>query len=57
MSAFSFWEKKLLVEADKQSVLLLKQSAVNYTAILPNINLFGSDFELTDKYEFSGNSL
>jgi len=45
------------VEADVQSVLLLKQSALKYTTILPNINLFGSEFELTTKYEFSGNSL
>jgi len=45
------------VEADIQNLLLLKLSALNYTAILPNINLAGSEFELTDKYEFSGNSL
>jgi len=45
------------VEAGIQSVLLLKQSALNYTAILHNFTLFGSDFEWTDKYEFSGNSL
>jgi len=45
------------VEADIESVLLLKQSALNHTAILPNINLVGSKFELTAKYEFSGNSL
>ena len=44
------------MEADIQSLLLLKQSALNYTAILPNINLVGSEFELTDKYEFSENS-
>jgi len=45
------------VEADIQSVLLLKQSALNYTEILPNINRVGTEFELTAKYEFSGNSL
>ena len=45
------------MEADIQSVLLLKQSALNYTAILPNTNLGGKKFELTVKYEFSRNSL
>ena len=40
-----------------QNLLFLKESALNYKAILPNINLVGSEFELTDKYEFSGNSL
>jgi len=53
----SVCRKKLPVEADIQSLLLLKQSALSYTAILPNINLVGSEFELTDKYEFSENSL
>jgi len=33
------------------------ESALNYTAILPNINLVGSEFGLTTKYEFSGNSV
>jgi len=45
------------VEVDIQSVLLLKQSALKYTTILPNVNLFGSEFEMTTKYEFSGYSL
>jgi len=45
------------VEADIQSVLPLKQRALHYAAILPNIKLFGRGFELTAKYEFSGISL
>jgi hypothetical protein len=45
------------VEADIQSVLLLKQSALNYSAILPNINLVASELELTAKYEFTRKSL
>jgi len=52
----AFW-KNIPVEADIQIVLLLKQSAFNYTSILSNINLVGSEFELTDKYDFSGKSL
>jgi len=54
--SFSVFREKLPVEADIQSVLL-KQSALNYTTILTNINLFGSVFELHTNYEFSGNSL
>jgi len=38
------------VEADIQNLLLLKLSALKYTAVLPNINVVGSEFELTDKY-------
>jgi hypothetical protein len=53
----SVCRKNLPVEADIQNLLLFKQSAFNYTAILPNINLVGSEFELTEKYEFSGYSL
>jgi hypothetical protein len=53
----SVFRKNLPVEADIQSVFLLKQSAINYTGTLPNIKLVGTDFELTTKYEFSGNSL
>ena len=51
----AFW-KNIPVEADIQSVLLLKQSALNYN-ILSSINVVGTEFELTAKYEFSGNSL
>ena len=43
------FREKLPVEADIQS-------ANNYKAILPNINLVDSEFGLTIKYEFSGNS-
>ena len=53
----SVFREKLPVEAAIESVRLLKQSALNYTTILTNINLFGSEFELHTKYEFSGNSL
>ena len=56
-NTLSVCRENLSVEADIQSLLLLKQSALNYTAILPNINLVGTEFELTDKYEFSENSL
>ena len=48
--SFSAFREKLPVEADIES-------ALNYTAILHNINLVGSEFELTIKYEFSGNSV
>ena len=53
----SVCRKNVSVEADIQSLLLLNESALNYTAILPNINLVVNEFELTDKYKFSGNSL
>ena len=46
----SVFREKLPVEADIES-------ALNYTAILHNINLVGSEFELNTKYEFSGNSV
>jgi len=53
----SVFRKRLPVEADIQSLLPLKQRALHYAAILPNIKLFGRGFELTAKYEFSGISL
>ena len=47
----------LLVFRENLPVQVDIQSALNYTAILPNINLVGSEFDLTTKYEFSGNSV
>jgi hypothetical protein len=48
----SVGRKNLPVEADVQNLLLLKQSALNYKANLPNINLVGNEFELTKNINF-----
>jgi len=57
-SLWRMWvECLLLVFREKLPVEADIQSALNYTTILPNINLFGSEFGLTTKYEFSGNSV
>jgi hypothetical protein len=53
----SVCRRNVPVEADIQNLLLLKQPALNYTAILRNINIVGNEFELTDKYKFLGNSI